>query len=209
MTSVAASSKSARMHSSLLAQCSEKVAVDMPASREMASALASAYPTRAKTSAAASNRRRRCTERRTSSGGAWRPRGTVGAGRSAAAMALMVGRLPVRMLRTLLPLGAIVAVAVAGCASQSTSNDSSGKSRAEQRLVAHTIEDFESAASKGDHDQICRDLRARSLAVRYAERGGTCEHAVDGALKDTDAVGLTVESVRVSGTDATASVKAD
>src|SRR6476619_4191962 len=181
----------------------------MPASREIASALASAYPTRAKTSAAASNRRRRCTERRTSSGGAWRPRGTVGAGRSAAAMALMVGRLPVRMLRTLLPLGAIVAVAVAGCASQTTSNDSSGKFRGDQRLVANTIEDFESAASKGDQDQICRDLLARPLAVRYTEHGGTCEHAVDAALKDTDSFGLTVESVRISGTDATARVKAD
>ena len=74
------------------------------------------------------------------------------------------------MLRTLLPLGAIAAIAVAGCASQTTSNDSSGKFRGEQRLVANTIEDFESAASKGDQDQICRDLLARPLAVRWAGR---------------------------------------
>jgi hypothetical protein len=113
------------------------------------------------------------------------------------------------MLRTLLPLGAIVAVAVAGCASQTTNSDSSGKFRGDQRLVANTIEDFESAASKGDQDQICRDLLARPLAVRYAEHGGTCEGAVDGALKDTDSFGLTVESVRITGTDATARVKAD
>ena len=113
------------------------------------------------------------------------------------------------MLRTLLALGAIAAVAVAGCASQTTSNDSSGKFRGEQRLVANTIEDFESAASKGDQDQICRDLLARPLVVRYTEHGGTCEDAVDGALKDTDSFGLTVESVRITGTDATARVKAD
>ena len=113
------------------------------------------------------------------------------------------------MLRTLLPLGAIVAVAVGGCASQTTTDDSSGKFRGDQRLVANTIEDFESAASKGDQDQICRDLLARSLVVRYTEHGGTCEAAVDGALKDTDSFGLTVESVRVTGTDATARVKAD
>src|SRR5213079_23145 len=123
--------------------------------------------------------------------------------------ALMVGRLPARILRTPLALGAIVAVAVAGCASQSSSNDSSGKFRGEQRLVANTIEDFESAASKGDQDQICRDLLAKPLIATYAKHGGTCEHAVDGALKDTDSFGLTVESVRVSGTDATARVKAD
>jgi hypothetical protein len=113
------------------------------------------------------------------------------------------------MLRTLLALGAIAAVAVAGCASQTTSNDSSGKFRGDQRLVANTIEDFESAASKGDQAQICRDLLARPLVVRYTERGGTCEHAVDGALKDTDSFGLTVESVRITAAQASARVKAD
>jgi hypothetical protein len=113
------------------------------------------------------------------------------------------------MLRTLLPLGAIVAVSVAGCTSQPTSDDSSGKFRGEQRLVANTIEDFESAASKGDQDQICRDLLAKPLVATYAKRGGTCESAVDGALKDTDSFGLTVESVRITDTDATARVKAD
>jgi hypothetical protein len=114
------------------------------------------------------------------------------------------------MLRTLLPLGAIAAVAVAGCASQTTSNDdSSGKFRGDQRLVANTIEDFESAASKGDQDQICRDLLAKPLVATYAKRGGTCEHAVDGALKDTDSFGLTVESVRITAAEATARVKAD
>jgi hypothetical protein len=113
------------------------------------------------------------------------------------------------MLRTLLPLGAIAAVAVAGCASQTTSSDSSGRFRGEQRLVANTVEDFESAASKGDQNQICRDLLARPLVVRYTERGGSCEHAVDGALKDTDSFGLTVESVRITGAQASARVTAD
>jgi hypothetical protein len=113
------------------------------------------------------------------------------------------------MLRTLLPLGAIAAVALAGCTTQSTTDDSSGKFQGEQRLVANTIEDFESAASKGDQDQICRELLAKPLIATYAKRGGTCEKAVDDALKDSDSFGLTVESVNVTGTDATARVKAD
>jgi hypothetical protein len=46
------------------------VAFDIPASREMASAVASANPRLAKTVAAASNSRRRWTVSRTSSGGA-------------------------------------------------------------------------------------------------------------------------------------------
>src|SRR5512133_3611556 len=130
-------------------------------------------------------------------------------GRSAAAMDCMVGTLPVPMHRWALILAATAALAVGGCTSSGSSNDSSGKFSGEQRLVANTIEDFESAASKGDQDKVCRDLLARPLVVRYTERGGSCEHAVDGALKDTDSFGLTVESVRISGTDATARVKAD
>jgi hypothetical protein len=113
------------------------------------------------------------------------------------------------MLRTLLPLGAIAAVALAGCTTQSTSDDSSGKFRGDERLVANTIEDFESAASKGDQDQICRELLAKPLIATFAKRGGTCEEAVDGALKDTDSFGLTVESVRIVDQEATARVKAD
>ena len=66
-----------------------------------------------------------------------------------------------------------------------------------------------SSASKGDQDQICRELLAKPLIAQYAEHGGTCEKAVDAALKDTDSFGLTVESVRISDTDATARVKAD
>jgi hypothetical protein len=113
------------------------------------------------------------------------------------------------MLRTVLPLAAIVAVAVGGCATQTTSNDSSGKFRGEQRLVANTVEDFESAAAKGDQDQICRELLAKALAAQYARHGGTCEKAVDTALRDTDSFGLTVESVRIAAAEATARVKAD
>ena len=113
------------------------------------------------------------------------------------------------MLRFALPLAAIAAVAVTGCTTTTTSNDSSGKFSGEQRLVANTVEDFESAAAKGDQDQICRELLAKPLIATYAERGGTCAKAVDGALKDSDSFGLTVESVRISGTDATARVKAD
>ncbi len=113
------------------------------------------------------------------------------------------------MLRFALPLAAIAVLAVTGCATTTTSNDSSGKFTGEQRLVANTVEDFESAASKGDQDQICRELLAKPLIATYAKRGGTCEKAVDGALKDTDSFGLTVESVRITAAQAAARVKAD
>ena len=114
------------------------------------------------------------------------------------------------MLRTLSPLALVAAAAlVAGCTASSSSNDDTSKFRGDQRLVANTVEDFESAASKGDQDKICRDLLAKALADQYAQRGGTCEKVVDRALKDTDSFDLTVEKVSIAGQQATASVKAD
>jgi hypothetical protein len=121
----------------------------------------------------------------------------------------MVGTLPVRMLRSLVPLALLASLALAGCTTRSTSDDSTGEFRGDQRLVANTVEDFESAASEGDQDKICRDLLAKALVAQYAQRGGTCEKAVDGTLKDTDSFDLTVEKVTISGQQATANVKAD
>jgi hypothetical protein len=114
------------------------------------------------------------------------------------------------VLRTLTPIALVAAALLAGCTTSSTSNDDdTGKFRGDQRLVANTVEDFESAASKGDQDKICRDLLAKALVQQYAQHGGTCEKAVDGALKDTDSFDLTVEKVAISGQQATATVKAD
>jgi hypothetical protein len=113
------------------------------------------------------------------------------------------------MSRSVLIAATFVALAVAGCTTQGTSNDSSGKFKGDQRLVANAVEDFESAASKGDQDKICSDYLAKDLVAAFAKQGGSCAHAVDGALKDSDSFGLTVESVQVSGQQATARVKAD
>jgi hypothetical protein len=104
---------------------------------------------------------------------------------------------------------AVTALAVAGCSAQSSTSDSSGKFQGDQRLVANTVEDFESAATKGDQDKICRDLLATALVNQFAKAGGSCEAAVDGALKDADTYGLTVDSVTINGDQATAQVTAD
>ena len=114
------------------------------------------------------------------------------------------------MLRSLPPIALVAAVLLTGCAAQSGGNkDDTSKFTGDQRLVANTVEDFESAASKGDQDKICRDLLSMALVRQYAQRGGTCEKAVDGALKDADSFNLTVEKVAINGQDATATVKAD
>jgi hypothetical protein len=110
--------------------------------------------------------------------------------------------------RAPLALLAVIALAGAGCAGRTSSKDSSGRFQGEQRLVANTVEDLQSATAKGDQDKICSDLLARALADRLA-RGGTCQATVDAVLKDTDSSDLTVQSVTIAGASATARVKAE
>jgi hypothetical protein len=121
----------------------------------------------------------------------------------------MVGTLPVRMLRrAALPAIALAAV-LAGCSTTASNRDSSGDFKGDQRAVAKTVEDFESAARKGDQDDVCSNFLAKTLVDAYAQRGGTCQSAVDSALKNTDAFGLTVQSVRIAGSQASVRVKVD
>jgi hypothetical protein len=103
---------------------------------------------------------------------------------------------------------AVAAAVLGGCAQASSSKDSTANFTGEQRLVANTVEDLQSAGAKGDQGTICRQLLARDL-VQSIARGGTCERRVDAALKDTDTYDLTVQSVALAGTKATARVKTE
>src|SRR4051812_1612197 len=99
----------------------------------------------------------------------------------------MVGSLPVRMPRA--HSAALVVLALAAlltaCAPSSGSSDSAGNFRGDQRAVATTVEDLESAAKDGDENRVCRDLLAAALARRLAAQGG-CAAAVDKAIKNSD-----------------------
>jgi hypothetical protein len=108
-----------------------------------------------------------------------------------------------------LPAAALTLALLAGGCATSGSKDSSADFRGEQRLVAATVEDLQSAASGGDEGKICRELLARSTADRLARAGRSCRETVEDALKDADGSELTVRSVRVDGTRATAAVEED
>jgi hypothetical protein len=122
-----------------------------------------------------------------------------------------LGTLRIRMRARFLPLAVLAALAVtaSGCTtSGSGSGSSSADFKGEQKLVANTIDDLESAASKGDQDQICATLLAHDLVDRLDARGG-CRKLVDSALKDADTSNLTVRAVQIQGTTATARVEAE
>ena len=99
-----------------------------------------------------------------------------------------------------------LAALLAACAPSSGSNDSADDFRGDQRAVASTVEDLESAAADGDENRICRDLLAPALVRRLSAQRG-CAAAVDTAIKNADTFALDVQSVRVAGNRATARVK--
>jgi hypothetical protein len=119
-------------------------------------------------------------------------------------------RYAARRMRTVAGLSLIAALALAGCAGQSSNEDSSSDFSGEQRAVASVVEDLQSAAEDSDERKICSDLIVAELRDAIAESGNaaTCVAAMEGALKDTDQSDLTVRRVTVNGNEATAVVRA-
>jgi hypothetical protein len=76
----------------------------------------------------------------------------------------------------------------------STDKDSASDFKGDQKAVAQTVEDLQSASRKGDEARICTDLLAPALLT---------------ALKDVDSYELQVKRVAISGTNATATVTSD
>jgi Putative lumazine-binding len=90
-----------------------------------------------------------------------------------------------------------------GASSSNSAADFSGV----KKDVATTVDDLESAAKKSDEVKICRDLLAPSLiATLRAANKSSCDTAVNDAIKDADTFDMTVKSVNVTGTNATAVV---
>ena len=111
--------------------------------------------------------------------------------------------------RAVVALWLVLAASLAGCTASRSNTDSSSDFKGANALVARTIEDLESAASKGDEGEICGQLLAARLVDRLSARGKDCGTVVQDALDDTDTSNLTVESVRITGDSAVAREKAE
>jgi hypothetical protein len=112
----------------------------------------------------------------------------------------------------LAPIAVLASLLLAGCGTGGSTANDSPEFQGEQKLVQNTVEDLQTAAKDRDGAQICRDLITAALQGEIAAQsagGKGCVAAVDGAVKDTDAVDLTVRSVTVDGTKATAVVRED
>ena len=89
-----------------------------------------------------------------------------------------------------------------GATGSNSASDFSGV----KKDVATTIDDLSSNARKSDERAICTNLLASSLIQQLQTGGQTCATAISHALDDADTVDMTVKSVTVTGTKATALV---
>lgn len=98
----------------------------------------------------------------------------------------------------------LTAVAVTACGATTTSSKSfSGPKKG----VAEAITSFQSDASSLDAGKICKELLAASVVKRLTANGTKCEKSMKSSLEDVDTYTITVESIEVTGSSATAKVK--
>ena len=102
----------------------------------------------------------------------------------------------------------VAAVAVAGCTSSSQSSSSADKfSDPDQKAIAEKIEDLESAGRRGQADDICTDILAKTLVSQLDAAGTDCATEMQKAIDDATQFDLEVTKVTINGNEATAEVK--
>jgi ABC-type oligopeptide transport system substrate-binding subunit len=103
--------------------------------------------------------------------------------------------------------GSVVALALAllavGCGEAATST---GSFKGQSHAVAQAISSFQSNASTGNEKEICQKYLSSELKVKLEKGGTVCAKALEEQLREVDTFTLTVESVAVNGTNATAKV---
>jgi hypothetical protein len=76
----------------------------------------------------------------------------------------------------------------------------------ESHNVAQTVSNFQSDASTNDQKKLCESDLAATLTARLRSAGG-CQAVLKEQLREIDSPSLTIESIAVNGTSATAHVK--
>jgi len=103
----------------------------------------------------------------------------------------------------LLPL--VLAAVVAGCGQAASS---AGDFKGGEKQVAETVEQLQTSAQNRKPEQICADVLARELVDRLKTGGSDCVDEIEKLTGDADDYELDVTDVAITGTTATARVKA-
>jgi hypothetical protein len=95
---------------------------------------------------------------------------------------------------------------LAGCGAQAQTS-SLDKFKGADREVAQQVEDLESDGKRGKAEDICSDILAKSLVDELDTAGTDCTTEMKKAIEDADDFDLEVLDVKVTGDQATATVR--
>jgi hypothetical protein len=102
---------------------------------------------------------------------------------------------------------ALLLVAVAGCGTQSQSSSADKFTNPDQKAIAEKVEDLESAGRRGQADDICSEILAKTLVSQLDAAGTDCATEMQKAIDDATQFDLDVQKVTINGNEATAEVK--
>ena len=109
------------------------------------------------------------------------------------------------MRRSLRLLPLLLAAVIAGCGqAQSSAGDFKGA----EKDVAETIEQLQTSAQNRKPEDVCADVLARALVEKLKTSGSDCVDEMEKLIGDADDYELDVTKVTISGTTASATVKA-
>jgi len=101
----------------------------------------------------------------------------------------------------------LAGVFAAGCGPQSQPSSADKFSNPDQKAVAGQIEDLETAGRRGQADDICTNILAKTLVSQLDAAGTDCATEMQKAIDDATQFDLNVEKVTINGNEATAEVK--
>jgi hypothetical protein len=107
-------------------------------------------------------------------------------------------------MRTFAGIFVALALGAAGCGGESSS---AAKYEGEERAIAETVEEMQTAGGRNDAAKLCRELIARGLREKIASGGTSCDKELEKAIRDADMFELDVREVTVSGRTARATVR--
>jgi hypothetical protein len=104
-------------------------------------------------------------------------------------------------------LALLLLVALAGCTSESQSSSADKFTDPDQKAIAEKVEDLEAAGRRGQADDICSDILAKTLVSQLDAAGTDCATEIQEAIDDATQFDLDVVKVTINGNEATAEVK--
>jgi hypothetical protein len=96
----------------------------------------------------------------------------------------------------------VLAAGLGACGETASTSNYKGESH----NVAQVVSNFQSDSTAGDQKKLCENDLTATLTARLRSAGG-CQSVLKSQLHEIDALSMTIESIAVNGTTATARVK--